>query len=74
MVDMTPTATDDKGRPIADDGYPVSGLATVEEASAVLALSKSQIYAMIATKQLASKSFGRAKRVLWSSIRDLLAE
>ncbi|MFO1000878.1 MAG: hypothetical protein U0936_11090 [Planctomycetaceae bacterium] len=38
---------DEKGRPIAADGYPLTGLASVAEVVAATGLSRSQIYAMI---------------------------
>lgn len=65
--------TDDRGRPIAADGYPISGLATVEEAAAAMALSRSQIYAMIQRGELQAKRFGRACRIPWSAIRELIS-
>ena len=65
--------TDDKGRVLAPDGLPVSGLAKPSEAGAVLSLSRSQVYAMIQRGELQAKRFGRACRIPWSAIRELIS-
>ncbi len=65
--------TDDKGRVIASDGLPVSGLATINEVVAASSLSRSQIYAMIQRGELQAKRFGRACRVPWSAVRELIS-
>jgi excisionase family DNA binding protein len=61
---------DEKGRPVASDGYPLSGLATVAEVVAATGLSRSQVYAMIHRGDLATKRFGRSVRVPWQLLRD----
>jgi excisionase family DNA binding protein len=61
---------DEKGRPIAADGYPLTGLASVAEVVAATGLSRSQIYAMIQRGDLATKRFGRSVRVPWQLLRD----
>jgi excisionase family DNA binding protein len=73
VVSAESIQTDDRGRPIAADGYPISGLATVDEAAAAMALSRSQIYAMIQRGELQAKRFGRACRVPWSAVRELIS-
>lgn len=65
--------TDDRGRPIAADGYPRSGLATVDKAAAFLDLSKSQVYAMIQRGEISVKRFGRACRIPWEALRELVS-
>lgn len=66
-------ATDALGRPVASDGYPISGLATVDEAATALSLSRSQIYAMIHRGELACRRFGRACRIPWATVRELIS-
>jgi excisionase family DNA binding protein len=61
---------DEFGRPIADDGYPIAGLGTINEAVAVSRLSRSQIYNMIARHELEAVRFGRSRRITWQSIRE----
>lgn len=65
--------TDEKGRVIAADGLPISGLATISEVVAASSLSKSQVYAMIQRGELQAKRFGRACRVPWSAVRELIS-
>lgn len=60
---------DEKGRPIAADGYPTGGLARAREVAAFAGLAMSTIYAMIASGELPSKPFGRSRRVPWSVVR-----
>ncbi|APZ96934.1 hypothetical protein [Fuerstiella marisgermanici] len=60
---------DDKGRPIAEDGYPLAGNATAREVSTVASLAISTIYAMIASGELESRAFGRSRRVPWTEVR-----
>lgn len=61
---------DEYGRPIADDGYPIAGLGTINEAVAVSRLSRSQIYNMINAGTLVAMRFGRSRRITWQSIRE----
>lgn len=61
---------DEKGRPIAADGYPLTGLASVAEVVAATSLSRSQIYNMIQRGDLRTKRFGRSVRVPWQLLRD----
>jgi len=60
---------DEQGRVIADDGHPVSGLATIAEAVMVSRLSRSHIYSMINRGELEARRFGRSCRITWASIR-----
>lgn len=69
----TTVRRDDKGRIIAEDGLPVSGLCSPKECSAVAQLAPSTIYAMMNTGELASKRFGRARRIPWSAVRELIS-
>lgn len=66
-----PFAKDEKGRPIADDGYPVSGLATINELAAIVSLSRSKIYQKINDGSIPSVTFGRSRRVQWPVVRKL---
>ena len=61
---------DERGRPVGPDGYPLSGLASVNEVVAATGLSRSQIYAMIQRGEIATKRFGRSVRVPWQLLRD----
>lgn len=61
---------DEYGRPIADDGYPIAGLGTINEAVAVSRLSRSQIYNLINRQELEAVRFGRSRRITWQSIRE----
>ena len=62
---------DSKGRPVATDGYPVSGLATAKEVATVTGLSLSSIYGMITSGKLPSRPFGRSRRVEWIVVRRM---
>lgn len=62
---------DEKGRVIAADGWPTTGLATISEAIAVSGLSRSKIYDMIAKRQLESRQFGKSRRITWGSLRQV---
>lgn len=62
---------DEKGRPLAEDGWPMSGLAQVREIAAASSLSTSTIYQMISDGSLPSRPFGRARRVEWAVVRRL---
>lgn len=61
---------DEKGRPLAEDGYPISGLAHVKTIAAIADMSKSAIYQMIASGELPSRPFGRSRRVEWRVVRE----
>ena len=61
---------DEKGRPIADDGWPVSGLATINEVVTASGLSRSRIYSMLG-EQIPTRKFGRSVRVEWNVVRRL---
>lgn len=61
---------DDRGRMVASDGYPLAGLATIEEATAVSGLSRSHIYSLIRRGELEAKRFGRSCRITWASLRQ----
>ena len=62
---------DDKGRPIAEDGWPISGLACIDEVIAASGLSRSKIYQGMASGNIPSRRFGRSKRVEWAVVRRL---
>ena len=61
---------DEFGRPIADDGYPIAGMATIPEAVSVSGLSRSQIYNMLNRHDLEAVRFGRSRRITWQSLRE----
>lgn len=65
---------DEKGRPLADDGWPVSGLATVAEVCAASSISRSQVYAMLQAGKLPSRQFGRSRRIPWSIVREVFLQ
>ena len=65
---------DDRGRMVASDGYPLAGLATIDETTAVSSLSRSHIYSMIRRGDLEAKRFGRSCRITWVSIRAAFLE
>ncbi|HIE99924.1 MAG TPA: AlpA family phage regulatory protein [Planctomycetes bacterium] len=62
---------DDKGRPIAEDGWPISGLACIDEVIAVSGLSRSKVYQQMAKGDIPSRRFGRSRRVEWAVVRRL---
>lgn len=62
---------DDPGRPIAADGYPLSGLAAVEDLVLISGLSRPLLYARTSSGEMPSRKFGRARRVEWSVVRQL---
>ena len=75
-IEAEPTGIrrDEKGRPIAADGYPISGLAHAKTIAAIPDLSVSTIYAMIASGELESRPFGRSRRVPWAAVRKMFLE
>ena len=62
---------DEKGRVVAADGWPTTGLATISEAIAISGLSRSKVYDMIAREQLESRRFGKSRRITWASLRSV---
>ncbi len=62
---------DEKGRPLAADGYPVSGLATVVDAMAVSSLGRTHIYDLMTRGKLPSVRFGRSRRIPWPALREV---
>ena len=65
----TENQRDERGRVIANDGYPTTGLATISEAVALSGLSRSKIYDMVGRGQLETRQFGKSRRILWTSLR-----
>ena len=61
---------DERGRPIGEDNYPISGLASVSEVALVSGLSVGLIYKMIHAGELEVRRFGRSVRVPWASLRE----
>jgi excisionase family DNA binding protein len=61
---------DERGRPIAEDGYPTGGMASVEEASTVSGLSTGMIYKLSQNGELECRRFGRTIRIPWAALRD----
>lgn len=61
---------DERGRVLANDGYPTAGLASISEAIAVSGLSRSMLYLLIRRGDLETKAFGKARRITWQSIRQ----
>lgn len=74
MSESTEILRDEKGRPIADDGYPKGGLAKVTELPAPTGLALSTLYAMIQNGHLPSKAFGRSRRVEWAVVRKMFLD
>lgn len=60
---------DEHGRPVARDGYPTAGLATVKEVAAVAARSVVTIRRMIYRGELKATSGHKAVRVPWQEVR-----
>ena len=69
-LEADPIRRDERGRPIAEDGYPISGLASVNEVSALTSLSIGQVYKMVHAGDLESIRFGRSVRVPWTALRE----
>lgn len=65
---------DEQGRVVADDGYPVVGLATIAEAVTISGLSRSHIYSLLSRGELVAKRFGRSRRITWASLRAAFLE
>ena len=61
---------DERGRPIAEDGYPTAGLATVEEAATAASLSRGMVYKLAQSGELECRRFGRTIRIPWAALRD----
>jgi excisionase family DNA binding protein len=68
--DMKEIRRDEKGRPIAEDGYPTAGLATIEEAAMASSLSREMMYKLASAGQLECRRFGRSLRIPWAALRD----
>jgi excisionase family DNA binding protein len=49
------------------------GLARVEDASRFLALSRSAVYKLMDRGELPFLKIGKARRIAWSALRDLVA-
>ncbi|MCR9200207.1 MAG: helix-turn-helix domain-containing protein [Planctomycetaceae bacterium] len=62
---------DEKGRPLAEDGYPMSGLATIAEVVSASSLSRSKVYQYLDSGLIPSVRFGRSRRVQWSTVREM---
>jgi len=65
---------DNAGRPVAADGWPVAGLAKVDEARLFLALSRSKLYELLRSGALASQTFGKSRRIRWAELRRVAGE
>ena len=61
---------DEKGRPIADDGYPMNGMAHITEAIAFSGLSRSKLYSMMKAGELPTRQYGRTTRISWKVLRE----
>jgi len=66
--------TDNAGRPVAADGWPVAGLAKVAEARLFLGLSRSKLYGMMQQGVLPSQTFGKSRRIRWAELRRVAGE
>lgn len=66
--------TDATGRPVAADGWPVAGLARIDEARLYLGLSRSKLYSMLQQGLLSSQTFGKARRIRWAELRRVAGE
>jgi excisionase family DNA binding protein len=55
------------------DGLMEDGLATVQEASAFLSVSRAKLYAMMDARDLAYVKLGRSRRIPWRAIKQLAA-
>ncbi|GAB5444941.1 MAG: hypothetical protein Fues2KO_52900 [Fuerstiella sp.] len=64
---------DDLGRPIAADGWPVGGLATVKELVAFTGMSRGKLYVML-DGPIPSIRIGGNRRVDWRIVRKLFGE
>jgi len=68
---MSGLMRDEKGRPVAADGWPIDGCANVREVVAVSSLSRSKIYELMTSGTLPTVCFGKSRRVRWSDVRRL---
>jgi excisionase family DNA binding protein len=66
--------TDNAGRPVAADGWPVAGLAKVDEARLFLGLSRSKVYGLLQSGALQSQTFGKSRRIRWTELRRVAGE
>lgn len=67
---MSDIKRDEKGRPVAEDGYPMGGLATVAEVVAATGLSRTSLYDMIQAGELPVRRIGRCVRISWEIVRE----
>jgi len=58
-------------KPLAADGWPVSGMAQIDEVCAASSLSRSKVYSMLTSGELPSVRFGRSRRVSWATVRRM---
>ncbi len=65
---------DHRGRPLAADGLPLGGLATVAEVATVTGLSNSTIRNHIQDGVVPHRRFGRSIRVAWADVRKTYGE
>jgi excisionase family DNA binding protein len=65
---------DERGRPCAADGWPISGLATVQEVVSVSGLAASTVYQMLSSGELESRQFGRSRRIPWAAVRTMFLD
>lgn len=70
MSEATAIRRDEKGRPVAEDGYPRGGMAKADEIASFGDIGLSTAYALIASGELPSQAFGRSRRVPWASVRQ----
>lgn len=61
---------DEDGRPVAEDGYPMGGLASISEVATASSLSVAMIYKMISGGDLECRRIGRSVRIPWSAVRE----
>lgn len=74
MLEDSTFRRDDKGRPVSTDGWPISGMATVAEVSAVSGLCRSKVYQLLTIGEIPSRQFGRSRRVEWSVVRRMFIQ
>lgn len=71
MSEATAIRRDEKGRPVAEDGYPIGGLANATEIATATNLGLSTVYAMFSSGEIPTKAFGRSRRAEWSVVRQM---
>jgi excisionase family DNA binding protein len=60
--------------PATADLLASDGFATVLEVARFLAVSRSQVYALLAAGKLVSATIGRSRRVPWRAVKQFAAE